>query len=136
MSQVTVGNTNTGDAWSTPLADIDVSRAEYYGDDSWRPYFARLRQEDPVHYCRESPNGPYWSVTRHADIKTVDTGNLIYSSEAGGITIGDQDSVEEIELDNFISMDEPRHSLQRKTVAPSVAPQNLMLLEPLIRERV
>jgi cytochrome P450 len=68
------------------------------------------------------------SVTRHADIKTVDTGNLIYSSEARGITIGDQDSVEEIELDNFISMDEPRHSLQRKTVAPSVAPQNLMLL--------
>jgi cytochrome P450 len=136
MSQATVDNTNTADAWSMPLADIDVSRAEYYGDDSWRPYFARLRQEDPVHYCRESPNGPYWSVTRHADIKTVDTGNLIYSSEAGGITIGDQDSVEEIELDNFISMDEPRHSLQRKTVAPSVAPQNLMLLEPLIRERV
>jgi len=136
MSQATLDNTKTADAWSMPLADIDVSRAEYYGDDSWQPYFARLRQEDPVHYCRESQNGPYWSVTRHADIKTVDTGNLIYSSEVGGITIGDQDSVEEIELDNFISMDEPRHSLQRKTVAPSVAPQNLMLLEPLIRERV
>jgi len=136
MSQATLDDTNASDAWAMPLADIDVSRAEYYGDDSWRPYFARLRQEDPVHFCRDSPNGPYWSVTRHADIKTVDTSNLIYSSEVGGITIGDQDSVEEIELENFISMDEPRHSLQRKTVAPSVAPQNLMLLEPLIRERV
>ena len=39
-------------------------------------------------------------------------------------------------LDNFIAMDEPRHSIQRKTVAPSVAPSNLMKLEPLIRERV
>ena len=52
MSQAIADNTHASDAWSTPLADIDVSRSEYYGDDSWRPYFARLRKEDPVHYCR------------------------------------------------------------------------------------
>ena len=135
MSQIAVDKTRA-DAWSTPLADIDVSRAEYYGDDTWRPYFARLRQEDPVHYCRDSINGPYWSVTRHAHIKEVDTQHQIYSSEVGGITIGDPDSTEEIELDNFIGMDEPRHSVQRKTVAPAVAPTNLLKLEPQIRERV
>ena len=28
-----------------------------YGDDSWRPCFARLRREDPVHYCLDRP-GP------------------------------------------------------------------------------
>ena len=83
-----------------------------------------------------SIHGPYWSVTRHADIKAVDTQHQIYSSEVGGITIVDGDSTEEIELDNFIAMDEPRHSAQRKTVAPSVAPSNLLKLEPLIRERV
>jgi cytochrome P450 len=33
-------------------------------------------------------------------------------------------------------MDEPKHSAQRKAVAPSVAPTNLARLEPLIRERV
>ncbi len=136
MSQIAIDKTGRADAWATPLADIDVSRAELYGDDIWRPYFARLRQEDPVHYCRDSINGPYWSVTRHADIKAVDTQHLIYSSEVGGITIGDQDSTEEIELENFISMDEPRHSVQRKTVAPAVAPSNLLKLEPQIRERV
>jgi cytochrome P450 len=135
MSQATVDDLNAGDALTTPLADIDVSRAEIFGDDSWRPYFARLRQEDPVHYCRTSINGPYWSVTRHADIKEVDTNHQVYSSEVGGITIGDPE-MEEVELENFISMDEPRHSVQRKTVAPSVAPSNLMKLEPLIRERV
>ncbi|MFN9944408.1 MAG: cytochrome P450, partial [bacterium] len=42
----------------------------------------------------------------------------------------------EVRLDNFISMDQPRHDAQRKTVAPSVAPTNLALMEPLIRERV
>jgi cytochrome P450 len=136
MSQITVDETNRADAWSMPLADIDVSRAEYYGDDSWRAYFARLRQEDPVHYSHSSVHGPYWSVTRHADIKAVDTQHQIYSSEVGGITILDGDATEEVELENFIGMDEPRHSAQRKTVAPSVAPSNLLELEPQIRERV
>jgi cytochrome P450 len=122
------------DPWTLPLEQFDVSRAELFGDDSWQPYFARLRRDDPVHYCAESANGPYWSVTRHADIMHVDTHHQIYSS-ASGISIGDRET-EDIELDNFISMDEPRHSEQRGTVSPSVAPSNLVLLEPQIRERV
>jgi cytochrome P450 len=135
MSQTNLDNATNADAWSTPLADIDVSRAELYGNDSWRPYFARLRREDPVHYCKDSLNGPYWSVTRHADIKEVDTNHQIYSSEKGGITIGEE-ATEDVQLDNFIAMDEPRHSIQRKTVASAVAPRNLLVLESLIRERV
>src|SRR5690606_25022649 len=38
--------------------------------------------------------------------------------------------------DNFIAMDPPKHDVQRKTVAPSVAPNNLARLERVIRERV
>jgi cytochrome P450 len=127
---------NDDAAHSLPLGEIDVSRAALYGADAWRPWFARLRREDPVHYCRASDNGPYWSVTRHADIKHVDTNHEIFSSEVGGITIGDPEAEMEIKLENFIAMDEPRHSAQRKTVSPSVAPMNLARLEPLIRERV
>ena len=36
-----------------PLDSIDVSDPKLYQDDVWYPYFARLRCEDPVHYCRE-----------------------------------------------------------------------------------
>ena len=120
-----------------PLNEIDVSDATLYGNDSWRPVFARLRRDDPVHYCADSPAGPYWSVTRFADIKHVDTNHEIYSSEAGGISIADRAlEPDELQLENFISMDPPRHDEQRKTVTPSVAPANLRNLEPLIRERV
>ncbi len=118
------------------LEDIDVSRAVLYSSDAWAPYFARLRAEDPVHYCKDSATGPFWSVTRHQDIKHVDTHHDIYSSEVGGITIGDLDAEPEVQLENFIAMDPPKHDEQRKTVAPSVAPNNLKNLEPLIRERV
>ncbi len=119
-----------------PIERIDVSRAELYGNDTQGPWFERLRREDPVHYCPESANGPYWSVTRFDDIKYVDSHHDLFSSELGGITIAEQDAEPEVRLDNFIAMDPPRHDQQRKTVAPSVAPTNLARLEPVIRERV
>ena len=121
---------------STPLEAIDVSRPAIFADGSWRHWFARLRDEAPVHYCADAATGPFWSVTRHADIKTVDVDHARFSSELGGITIADVPPEDEVRLDNFIAMDEPRHSAQRKTVSPSVSPTNLARLEPLIRERV
>ena len=41
-----------------PLEDIDVSKLELWRTNSHWPYFARLRREDPVHYCRQSNGGP------------------------------------------------------------------------------
>jgi hypothetical protein len=40
------------------LASTDVSDPLLYQNDSWRPLFAQLRREDPVHYCEASPFGP------------------------------------------------------------------------------
>ncbi len=124
------------DVAATPLEEIDVSRPEIFADGSWRHWFTRLRQEAPVHYCAHAATGPFWSVTRHADIKAVDTDHRRFSSELGGITIADVPAGDEVRLDNFIAMDEPAHSAQRRAVSPSVAPANLARMEPLIRERV
>ena len=52
-------------AYAIPLDKIDVSDPMLYYDDVWRPYFARLRREDPVHYTPDSPYGPYWAVTNY-----------------------------------------------------------------------
>lgn len=139
MSEATTASKRSGphdDPWTMPLADIDVSQSALYGADIQGPYFARLRRDDPVHFCPDSATGPYWSVTRFHDIKFVDTHHDLFSSEAGGISIAEQDAEPEVQLENFIAMDPPRHDEQRKTVAPSVAPTNLANLEPVIRERV
>jgi cytochrome P450 len=121
-----------------PLEEIDVSQPALYQNDAWRPYFARLRREAPVHYLAESPVGAFWSVSTHGLIKSVDTNHEVFSSETGGISIADppEEVDESMLIENFIAMDPPRHGPQRKTVSPSVAPQNLANLEPLIRERV
>jgi len=127
---------NTANIQSVPLAEIDVSRPELFHDDNWQPWFARLREEAPVHFLKDSVNGPFWSVTSHSLIKEVDANNTVFSSEKGGISIVDLVPVEgQLQGKNFISMDEPNHQTQRKAVAPSVSPKNLSQLEPLIRER-
>jgi len=121
-----------------PIEQIDVSRPNLFQKDTIGLFFDRLRKEDPVHYCRESNVGPYWSVTKFNDIMAVDTNHKVFSSEAklGGIAIQDMHSVEgALELEMFIAMDPPKHDQQRKAVNSAVAPSNLQLLEPTIRER-
>ena len=115
-----------------PLDQINVADPGMFQNETWRPVFARLRREAPVHYCAESIFGPYWSITKYDDIMTVELDHEVYSSEKG-IAIGDSDPAEE--LPSFISMDPPKHTAQRKTVAPIVAPTNLRNFEDTIRER-
>ncbi len=127
-------NTNVAD---TPLEEIDVSRPELYANDTWQPWFARLRKEAPVHYLASSVNGPFWSVTSHALIKQIDSNNTVFSSETGGIAIVDTASLVvegQVAGTSFIQLDEPAHMPQRLAVAPAVSPRNLAEFEPLIRE--
>jgi len=120
------------DPWSIPLDRIDVSRSELFQTDSHWEYFRRLRQEDPIHYCPNSMFGPYWSITKFRDIMDIDGNHQDFSSEPG-ITLADRP--EDFQTTNFISMDPPKHDVQRKTVQGVVAPVNLAKLEATIRER-
>ncbi|MDE0856604.1 MAG: cytochrome P450 [Nevskia sp.] len=124
-----------GPAYAIPLDQIDVSNPELFRNNTMWDYFARLRREDPVHYCGQSLFGSYWSVTRFQDIMQVDTNPEVFSSESrnGGITIMDSNAAASLPM--FIAMDPPRHDEQRKVVSPIVAPENLAKLEALIRSR-
>ncbi len=115
------------------LATLDVSDPGLYERDTWQPLFARLRREAPIHYCPASEYGPYWSVTRYDDIMAVEIDHQTYSSQLGGIQILDQR--EDLKRGSFIRMDPPRHTVQRKTVAPVAAPVNLAHYETIIRQR-
>ncbi len=101
---------NEEPAHSMPLDEIDVSNPELYENDTWRPYFERLRREDPVHYCANSAFGPYWSVTRFDDCVRVDREHDLFSTESGHV-IGAK-SAAESGIDMFIQMDPPKHGRQ------------------------
>jgi cytochrome P450 len=122
----------TADPDSVPLEAIDMSQASLFEHDRFWPYFARLRKEDPVHYCADSAFGPYWSITKFDDIVFVDKNHELFSSDPGIIL---SDRPEDFETRNFIGMDPPGHDVQRKAVQGVVAPRNLADMEGLIRQR-
>src|SRR6266700_8020192 len=122
-------------AFAIPLAEFDPGDPELFRSDTHWPYFDRLRKEDPVHYTKDSMFGPYWSVTKYNDIMDIETNHAVFSSAAslGGITI--RDAPRDLRRESFIAMDQPRHSAQRKTVAPMFTPTHLDQLAISIRQR-
>ena len=117
--------------WSSyDISDVEIWRRNAIWD-----RFAWLRKNDPVHYTPNSFFGPYWSITRHEDIKAVDMNHEQFSSKAelGGITMLDMD--DEFMMPMFIAMDPPQHTAPRKTIQPIVAAENLRNYANIIRER-
>lgn len=122
------------DPYSVPLDTIDPCDPELFSTDTLWGYFERLRDEDPVHYCADGLQGPFWSVTKYDDIVTMEKDSETYSSDRS-ITLNDP--LPNFPLSpGFIAMDGERHNRHRKTVQPVAAPKNLRNLEPVIRGRV
>lgn len=123
------------DTQHAALQFADVSDPELFRTDSWQEPFRQLRANDPVHFYEDSRYGPYWAITRHADIMEIELNDAVFSSssEWGGIQIMDDGDI--AKRKNLIRMDRPEHTGHRRTVAPIVAPTNLANMTDLIRER-
>jgi cytochrome P450 len=128
-------------AYATPLDEFQEHALDHFTSDTLWPWFERLRKEEPVHYCANSEYGPYWSITRYADIVACESDVARFSSAQrhGGITLFEppegQPEQRSDERANFIALDPPRHDAQRKAVAPIFSTPSLAELEPLIRSR-
>ncbi|MBT5685000.1 MAG: cytochrome P450 [Gammaproteobacteria bacterium] len=127
-------------AGNAALSDVNPADPKLFSQEKILPYFKQMRAEKPVHYCKESAYGPFWSVTRYEDIMAVDKNHQQFSSDAhyGGIMI-DDDIVGDVNGDffvqSFITMDQPEHGPQRKAVSKIVAPTSLQKFESIIRGR-
>ena len=115
---------------------LDVSRPELYAEDRWQAPFRQLRETAPVHYVADSGFGPFWSVSSYKPIVEVESLPEIYSSQAGGITIADfREDSSDVRMPMFIAMDRPKHTGQRRTVAPAFTPSEMVRLSNNIRTR-
>ena len=122
------------------LHSIHVADPKLFLNGSILDLLEMLRSRDPVHYCDDSPYGPYWSITRYSDIMQVDKDYETFSSDAhlGGIMIDDDivgDADSDFFVSSFITMDPPDHSPQRKAVNKIVTQPSLANFATIIRKR-
>lgn len=113
---------------------LDVTRPELYRDDVWHEPFRQLRETAPVYRCEASAFGPYWSISSYKPIVEVESLPDLYSSQAGGITVADLQEGD-IAMPMFIAMDRPKHTGQRRTVAPAFTPSEMQRMRDDIVRR-
>ena len=121
------------EAWSLPLDQLNPAQPDLMASDATGPMFDRLRKEDPVHYTAESDYGPFWSITRYADVRAVAENHETFSSSLG-TTLTDGTAGGAL-APSFINMDPPEHDEQRRSINPALSPAKMKVLAPLIRER-
>ena len=123
----------------------DLSRSDIYYEDTWQPIVAEMQKAGPLHWIDDSPYGAHWAVVGHKAIQHIEALPEAFSSsfEHGGITILDGPNEEELaargqaprDLPMFIAMDRPKHTGQRRTVAPKFTPSGMREMEGDIRAR-
>ncbi len=122
--------------------DWDVVLPQIYTEDRWQPIFADMRAKAPINKITGSAFSNYWNISTHKAIQHVEALPDIYSSsfEHGGITIlGDEDvqipESERVIMPMFIAMDRPKHTEERRVVAPAFTPAEMTRMSDEIRMR-
>tara|TARA_R110001599_G_scaffold119016_8_gene288541 strand:+ start:3488 stop:4735 length:1248 start_codon:yes stop_codon:yes gene_type:complete len=128
------------EATKASIEPVDVSLAELYAEDRWQEPFRKLRAEAPIQYVPDSKFGPYWSVSTYKPIVNVEALPKIFSSsyEYGGISIAfytDRLLPDEFRQPQFIAMDPPQHTAQRRTIAPAFGPSEVKAMQDEVRQR-
>ncbi len=120
--------------------DWDVSRPEIYAEDRWQPIFREIRAKAPVHKVTGTGYGDFWTVSTIKPIQHVEALPDIYSSEATGIALVANHiraipQEDRVQMPMFIAMDRPKHTEQRRTVAPAFTPAEMVRMTDDIRRR-
>jgi cytochrome P450 len=118
------------------IVDLNIAQPEIFQAGLAHAFFTRLRNEAPVHFCPCGRFGPYWSITRFADIEAIEEQTEIFSSDhrLGGITIGGEPGMPGL-YPMFIASDPPEHRIQRRAIMPAFSPTQTDGLADLIRAR-
>ncbi len=115
----------------------DVSLSSLYAEDRWQEPFRKMRADAPINKVTDSAYGPYWNIAGYKAIQHIEALPELFSSDVkkGGITISDPDFDSDFQLPMFIAMDRPKHTGQRRTVAPAFTPREMQRMESDIRAR-
>lgn len=94
--------------------------------------FARLRRDDPLHWTEYADGQDFWSVTRRADIATMNKNAEVFSS-ARGIRMEDQSYEEYLARRTFQETDPPEHSKSRMKLFKAFSRTTMAQYEDEIR---
>jgi cholest-4-en-3-one 26-monooxygenase len=117
------------------LSDVDLLDPNVFMEGRHHEMFKVLRREDPVFLHPDPEGGPFWCVTKHADLITVNRDGVQFSSAAHGINIRDVDEAQSMVADMMLYMDPPRHTRYRLLVNKGFTPRMIGLIEEHLKAK-
>jgi cytochrome P450 len=112
---------------------VFVDPTAYAEESRFHEATAYLRRHDPVHWVEEPGYLPFWAVTRHADVMSVERDNSLFLSAPRPLLQPDwmdiQAEQEGRPIRTLIHMDEPDHRVYRAIASDWFRPKQMKALE-------
>lgn len=122
------------------LANLDLVDLALWKNGPPYEIFAILRRQAPVHWSPLAAwpgEAGFWSITRAADIRRISQDWQTFSSERGGVLVLDDIGISlDVQRQQLISMDPPRHDRVKAIFQKAFTPKRIADHEPLIRQIV
>jgi hypothetical protein len=123
-------------AFDAAIVDPD----SYANEERYHAIFKYLREEAPVYWCEPEGYRPFWTVSRHADIRRVELDNDTFLNDPRLTlaTIADEERIMALTggnklTRNLVSMDNPDHKHFRAMTQGYFSPKHMKQLEEDIR---
>jgi cytochrome P450 len=117
---------------------VFVDPSAYADEGRFHQAATLLRNQDPVHRVDEPGYLPFWAVTRHADVMTVERDNAMFLSSPRPLLqpaeFDRRDREQGRPIRTLIHMDEPDHKLYRAVASDWFRPRQLAALEERVTE--
>lgn len=128
--------------FSTEGIDNRIVNPDVYAQpDEIHDVYRRLRAEDPVHWTEPDGFRPFWSITKHADIRTISKANdrFINSERTYMTPIEVEQWMLETTGDShlfrtLVDLDDPLHRKLRAVTNEWFQPKNLRSIEEKVRK--
>ena len=118
---------------SASIEAINPADSAIFFCDQQNRLFARLRVESPIHCCRQSAYGAFWSITKYKHIVEIENNPSLFSSEQGFTLL---DPAPGMQRRSFMRMDPPEHQHTRRYFSSLASRDKLVKLQDFIGETV
>jgi cytochrome P450 len=122
------------------LDTICIADPEHWKDGPPHELFKEMRAKCPVHWSPSMSEYPdeagYWSLTRAEDIRKVSLDWQTFSSHLGGVIVSLLGYPLELQQQEFIAMDPPRHDRIKALFQTGFTPKRIGEQEPFVRQLV
>lgn len=117
---------------SVPLGDVNLDDLDRFARGEAWDQFDTLRRESPVHWTPSQHGEGFWSVTRYADIATVDRDSETFTSTKF-VNLEDVDDDLQDLRRSILESDGVRHTALRKLIQREFSARNLRQYEDFLR---